>query len=109
MENASMEELQRMHKSAKTKMILGIVFLAVGGVITMIASLVYLAEVAATFANFTLSFADEYFTATLVYLAVLFLAVPLECVGTPFLIIGIIGTVKSNKRINALRAQSDFT
>ena len=109
MENASMEELLRMHSSAKKKMILGIVFLAVGLGILIVGAILFTAGAYVTIAATRGTYTDDILTASILYVAAVFFSLPFFGAGVPLLIVGIVGRVKANRRINALRAQSDFT
>ena len=88
MNSAQMNSLLDEHSSKKKKMILGIVFVAVAFFIEMI--------------GFAL-FADYYTVDA--GLGLIVLSLPFWGVGIPFLIIGIIGVIKTNRQISMLRAE----
>ena len=80
--NAGMQELLEFHHSSKKKMILGIVFTGVA------------------------LFLESIGLATIYYLIGFFFilwCIPFYAVGLPFLIKGMIRTIKSNRRISRLR------
>ena len=88
MREVTMEQLLREHASAKKKMVLGIVFTAIAFFLCymgMIMVNIGTAEAAAA--------------------VMIVLSLPAWGVGLPFLIIGIINTIKSNRRINLAKAQ----
>ena len=82
--NAGMQELLKFHHSSKKKMILGIVFTGVA------------------------LFLEAIGLATIYYLIGFFFilwCIPFYAVGLPFLIKGMIRTIKSNRRISRLRME----
>ena len=81
MSNSIIEQLEREHRGAKTKMILGIVFSAVASFISALACFLY---------------------------PLFIFALPFYGVGIPFLVTGIINTIKTNIKIsNAKKAAEE--
>ena len=85
-----MQQLLRKHSSSKTKMILGIIFVAVAFLIENVGLALLSSE------------EDEILVLGLVLIV---FSLPFWGVGLPFLITGIIGLVKSNRRISIIRME----
>lgn len=86
MENQSLDQLMKLHASSKRKMILGIVFTAVGMFVSL--------------TGLFLSFFEYEFIIISAF------ALPFFCVGLPFLITGIVKTANANRQISLAKKQN---
>ena len=88
MDTPQMQQLQRKRSSAKTKMILGIIFTAVALLLEIIGIILL---------------CDHYTEEEGVIFVVL--SLPFWGVGLPFMIIGIVKLIKSNRQISMIREE----